>query len=832
MISKFSSTFNMSHKNKALFVFLSVFILGFVIGVVGIRYDYIKNGYYFIKDIPTILNGFVYAFEREVANYEIVSIDMKFKEYQIITKNRDRNIKEGHAVYNKEDWAKGKISFFNDGSKLKAKIRLKGTMSDNWIDSNGKWSFRVKLKGKGRYDGMKEFSLFRPSVGSGILEWLFQKIAMKEGLLALDTRLVKLHINGKNLGYYYLQEHYNKVLIEKNKRREGPIVGYSKDRIVKLWYSDPSQILKVNGFNVANIKVTGSVNKSNNKQQQLSSYAAGLLENLRNKKNLPSEIIEVDAMAKLLALRAIIGSSELDWKDIKFYYNPLSSKLEPIVREAHADYDLFDWWYRGTRPYISTTKEYTTFEDIMFSDVLIYGKFMEYLMRYTQEDIAGQYKINNKGEYRKVLSALVLTNDGTKWIRAMQVRNKKIKAALSYPDPIDVYLGEENQLIIRNYQSFPIIVNNLFINSKRHFSDNMDVLIDGKINDEMYYDSKHSFGLKDGDLQNIIVTYSLYGSNQIKEVKVKQYSLRTKPAIDHDLYLDKFYVNDGVLYNKDKRTTIDSTVIIPKKLKLVFSPGSILTFIEGGQLIAQGGIELNGKVNDRIVVNSTSDARQGGIFVSEVEAQNIIKFTDVSGLKGVSIDNKMISGGLNFYKTNILIKNSTFSRNYKSDDYINVVNSVFHIENIAIYGSNADSIDVDFSKGEISNVKIFDSGNDGLDFSGSHIALDNVYIESSTDKAISVGENSKISASSVEIKNSFIGVAVKDGASFIADKVVTDNNKFDYACFVKKIEYGEPELVVRESNNNAPYLLGENSKMIINGVTHTENTNNVKELLY
>ena len=50
----------------------------------------------------------------------------------------------------------------------------------------------------------------------------------------------------------------------------------------------------------------------------------------------------------------------------------------------------------------------------------------------------------------------------------------------------------------------------------------------------------------------------------------------------------------------------------------------------------------------------------------------------------------MISGGLNFYKTNILIKNSTFSRNYKSDDYINVVNSVFHIENIAIYGSNAD----------------------------------------------------------------------------------------------------------------------------------------------
>ena len=58
----------------------------------------------------------------------------------------------------------------------------------------------------------------------------------------------------------------------------------------------------------------------------------GLLEKLRNGDLKPNKILDVESTAKLIALRAVIASSELDWKDIKFYYNPLTSKLEPIVR--------------------------------------------------------------------------------------------------------------------------------------------------------------------------------------------------------------------------------------------------------------------------------------------------------------------------------------------------------------------------------------------------------------------------------------------------------------------------------------------------------------------
>ena len=35
----------------------------------------------------------------------------------------------------------------------------------------------------------------------------------------------------------------------------------------------------------------------------------------------PSQVFDTDQLAKVMALRALIGSSEFDWMDTKFYYN-------------------------------------------------------------------------------------------------------------------------------------------------------------------------------------------------------------------------------------------------------------------------------------------------------------------------------------------------------------------------------------------------------------------------------------------------------------------------------------------------------------------------------
>ena len=128
-------------------ILIIVFILGFVLGVFGIRYGYVKNSYYFLKDLPNRAHNLYNNIGIKGSSFQVVSIDMKFDEYQKILNNRQRNINAGHAVYDAQDWTKGKISFSGYKGQLGAEFRLKGTMSDNWISPDGRWSFRIKLRG-------------------------------------------------------------------------------------------------------------------------------------------------------------------------------------------------------------------------------------------------------------------------------------------------------------------------------------------------------------------------------------------------------------------------------------------------------------------------------------------------------------------------------------------------------------------------------------------------------------------------------------------------------------------------------------------------------------
>tara|TARA_B100000242_G_scaffold273048_1_gene226382 strand:+ start:19486 stop:22002 length:2517 start_codon:yes stop_codon:yes gene_type:complete len=838
MISKYNKNIleriHFSNRSKNIFIILVIFIFGFILGVVGIRYDYIKNAYYALQDVPSLINNISYSINRQVANFEKVSIDMKFEEYQKIVKKREENIKNGHAVYGGGDWAKGSIGFTSNNEKYKGKFRLKGTMSDNWSEDDGRWSFRVNLKGKNRYEGMKEFSLFKPSLGSGVLEWLFQNIAKKEGIISLKTKVVKLYLNGQNLGFYYLQEHYNKSLIERTKRREGPIVGYKKDRIVKLWHSDPTVALKTNGFMVSDVSISGKYSKLKKKQKEMVGYAINALENLRNRKEKPSKILDTDLMAKLLAIRAIIGSNELDWKDIKFYYNPLTSKLEPIPREAHVGHDLHDWWYRGTRELNAIkSDEYTTYQDIIFADLEIYDRYMFYLRNYIDSNIFNSVINSNKSEYTKYISAMALTNDGAKWIEYLRARGRKISAALYHPDPISVHFLDEKHLSIRNLQFFPIVLRNILVNGEKIYKEDVNKNIQGRINNEEYFDSIVSIGSRKVSSNDVIeVLYSVYGSKERKYSEVRMYAPIEERSFNKDLYKDYFYIKDGVLTNKNKTTIIQESVFTPKNTTVIISSGSQIIFQSKGQLIVQGNLILDGTKNKRISITSSKGAEKGGILVINAHEKSLIRHTHFNNLAGVFLDNKVISGSVNFYKSDVDISDSIFSDNKIKDDYINIISSNFNIKNIKIINSYADSIDIDFSEGQLNNISIINSGNDGIDLSGSPVTMKNINISKSNDKAISVGEESVVTAAEVNIDNSFIGIATKDGSQFISNDVTIANNQYDYVSFVKKEEYGGPSLIVDKNNGDFDYILGNNSKIIIDGKVLSKITKNIQKILY
>ena len=60
-----------------------------------------------------------------------------------------------------------------------------------------------------------------------------------------------------------------------------------------------------------------------------------MFENFRKSKSSLEETFDINQLAKLMAIKAIFGAVEFDWRDLKFYYNPITSLLEPIGREVH-----------------------------------------------------------------------------------------------------------------------------------------------------------------------------------------------------------------------------------------------------------------------------------------------------------------------------------------------------------------------------------------------------------------------------------------------------------------------------------------------------------------
>ena len=101
----------------------------------------------------------------------------------------------------------------------------------------------------------------------------------------------------------------------------------------------------------------------------------------------------------------------------------------------------------------------------------------------------------------------------------------------------------------------------------------------------------------------------------------------------------------------------------------------------------------------------------------------------------------------------------------------------------------SDAFDVDFSYLKIKKIFIDKAKNDCVDFSFGNYEISDLQLSNCGDKALSVGEKSKLSLIQLEAKNSVIGVASKDSSI-----VNIQNAKFNsvgtcLAAYKKKQEF-------------------------------------------
>ena len=834
--------------NLRSFFFLFFILIFFVLGTWVERYDFRGKFEFFISESIQNTSNLIFSNFYKV---ETINLDIKQKYLDSMKNSRKKAIEYGRL---KDDFVKWVPAKLNDENKTyKVKIKLKGTHSDHWEDQK-KWSFNIKVRGDKNIFNLKYFALQHPKTLSYLYEWLFMKFLENEELISYKMKFVNLKVNGDSFGVYSLIEQPSKILVERNKRKEGVIIGFDKnvwiEEIQNQFDLGANQIHQ-NFWRTPIKPVRFKTEYKGTKYKKYLDEAVTKINLFRNKELSIKETFDDNQLAKLLAIKTVFATSEFDWKDLKFYYNPVTKLLEPISREVHAYYGdsapVSSWAFDTSKINLVWQRE---FLNILFEDLNFYEKYLEDLKTISSDDYWDKIIQNNNEEFKKykILLKKSYPNVEIYSKKHFLVNRKYINDTLNPIITISANLLEiKNESIIVNIlnkQILPVKVIGLKIKNKRVLLENFKILPGKKQNkpstpEVLKFDCQ--MVCEKNNLDQIKLIYRIFGDKKDRYISIrfwKNSALKiNNKKIDYFKRItdnNNFLIKENDIFINTNEMLIKEKIVIPKGFRLIINPGTKLIFEKNSSLISYSPIISVGSEEKPIIIKTNfqkslndfrkksvySDEYGEGILVLNSDEKSLFINTIFRNLSSPNAESSSgLSGALNFYNTKVEISNSKFFDNIYGDDYVNIIKSNFTIEDSYFENTNADALDVDFSNGKIVNTTFNNSLNDSIDLSGSDVLLNNIKIFYAGDKAISVGEESKIKINNSYIQKSHFGIVAKDKSLVEGSNITIIDNDIGIAAYIKKSEYGPAKIKLTNSKlekNKINIFNQELSKVNIN----------------
>ena len=282
---------------------------------------------------------------------------------------------------------------------------------------------------------------------------------------------------------------------------------------------------------------------------------------------------------------------------------------------------------------------------------------------------------------------------------------------------------------------------------------------------------------------------------------------------------------------------VSGDLIVPAGAGLEIGGGTRLRFGAGAALIAHGPLFLEGAKGSPVVLEGSPDRWQG-VVVLQAGSVSRWRHVVVRGTAGVARGGWSLTGGVTFYRSRIEMA-SVRLLGHSGEDALNIVSSTFELVDVDIEETASDAFDSDFSTGRVVGGVYRriggTSGGDGIDVSGSVITVDGVRFVGVSDKALSVGEGSRMEARGVRIEDAGTGAASKDGSSLVlSDSVIEGSRVAGLMAYQKKPVYGAARLSARGvtiTGAGAPAALVQTgSALTIDGVRVAARKLNVDRL--
>jgi hypothetical protein len=757
------------------------------------------------------------------ADLPTLVIDIKFKHQENLRAKREAALNLGMLIQEEGDLVPADVR--TESKQVSVKLRLKGDQPDHY-DSD-KWSLRLEVKDGDHILGMRRFSLQHPKVRAYQAEPLFMETLRHAGVLSVRYRFVHVIVNGDDKGIMALEEHFSKELLESQARREGVFVRFDEtdfwdfQRVGGNWRGSPYD-------NFRNSRVDTFQGKKIAESPSLTAQyetAVGLLRSFTAGRITASEVFDVEATASYLAVLELWGSwHSIQWNDMRFYFDPLTMKLEPIGYDANLELqsDLNEITLRREPIYTA-----------MLDDPLIRAEYLKRLREISQDIVDGDLGRNLATIQNGLLDTLqteflflepldlnnlvqraqfFLELDDSGLLQTPQTYPRRIR----YPALIQANLiNSQNGQFLEMANVLPEPVTILAINwrntetristaaetaKKLEFPFNLPSTIHGEAPEF----SRLRLADAPGHAADELVVVAKY-ANWPQEREIVPVSYFPEAAADPvpestlaEQLMRHAFLKQGEMPNElsvlKGTWQVTSDLIVPTGFSLSMEAGTILEFEQGAALISYGPLQFSGSADDPITLRGADSGYWQGIVVLLAGEESVLRHVDISKTRGISREAWQLTGGVSFYRSDVDLADVSIS-GHDGEDALNIVRAEFDIDRLDISDALSDGFDADFTTGNLNDSTFVsiggNSGGDAIDFSGSNVVIDGVRFEEIADKALSVGEGSTAKASNLVMSRVGTAAASKDGSHLELNDIVINDVVFaGLMAYTKKPEYG------------------------------------------
>ncbi|MEM7372674.1 MAG: CotH kinase family protein [Bacteroidota bacterium] len=741
-------------------------------------------------------------------------------------------------------------SLLMDQKKVPINIRLKGDRYIHISDPH-KWSFRIHIKGEESLLGMKYFSLHRAGARNYLYEWLFHRLLKKEGFVALRYEFVEVQLNGKSLGVYAMEEHFDKRLIEHRQFREGPILKFDEDLTGDVLNMSVSRPFRQKQW-------------TSPEQKAMLERASSLLEHFRRGEAGIAEVFDLDKMATFFAITDVLSVRHGSfWKSIRFYYNPLSDRLEPIGFDGHFQPEVAPGFFLAAqssqRPHIPFHREGSSWYDHVFFpkdtvEPVFFAAYIQALQRFSEGEYIDHFWEEVEDELSQNLSRIYsdypTEADHLFWYgpdmhffsntffyekkQFIQTELHPFKhMVLAFQDTL---VDRTIHLEVTNVHTLPQQVKTLYIDSLTVPLPTPHLLLPRALTDFISYTPGYQrisiklpahISWHDSLWHSLRLGYSVLGISKEQITQLAPWrrevpfphpqSLMHAPANQTQFpFINTDVPNKQIVFQSGS-WELTEDLILPKGFRIVMGPKTKLDLLNGASILSHSPLIWQGS-NDSPIRLLSSDSSGQGIFVFQADSSSRLSHVIFSQLSPPRQASWGLSGAVSFYESDVLFEDVHW-QSCRGEDGLNLIRSTFELSHCYFDESESDALDIDFCVGEIRECWLRNSGNDALDISGSTVLLAGLTISRAGDKGISIGEDSRVEAHQLFIGGSRTGMAIKDHSSLNATQVRLDSCQTGWALYEKKSEYGPATASLQAVVHKAlgtPYLIERGSTCLLN----------------